>query len=81
MMEVYPQTHSNMKPEARIERECWIISQLFEGYGGYIYEIANRWSFTILFCFAFKGDKFPVDENVIEVVLNMNDGIDWLKNR
>jgi len=70
-----------MKPASRIDRDCWIISQLFDGYGGYVYEFANRWSFAVLFCLAFKGDMFPADENGIEIVLNMNEGINWLKRR
>ena len=69
-----------MKPAARIERECWILSQMFEGYGGYIYEVINRWSHTVSFHFAFKGDRYPDDENEFEVVDDLEDGIYWLKN-
>ena len=69
-----------MKPAARIERECWIVSQLFNGYGCYIYEVVNRWSQAVLFHFAFKGEKWPADENDFETVCNMSDGIYWLKN-
>jgi len=69
-----------MKPAARIERECWILSQLFEGYGGYIYEVINRWSQAVLFHFAFRGERYPNDENEFETVWDLDDGIYWLKN-
>jgi hypothetical protein len=77
-----------MKPPARIERECWIVSQLFEGYNGYVYEVANRWSLAANFVFAFKGNRFPenddelkmmLNDNTFDAVLNIKDGIEWLK--
>ena len=68
-----------MKPAARIERECWIVSQLFEGYGGYIYEVTYRWSGYVLFCFAFIGEKWPGEDD-FETVRDMADGIYWLRN-
>ena len=70
-----------MKPPARIERdECWIVSQLFHGYGGYVYEVAERESLTIYYHFAFRGEQWPTDENEFETVFDLEDGIYWLKN-
>ena len=70
-----------MKPAARIERECWIVNQLFEGYDGYVYEAANRWSGHVVHRFAFKGKRWPDNENEFEDVFDLNDGIYWLKNQ
>jgi len=72
--------HFDMKPAARLERECYIVCQLFDGYGGFVYEVANRWSYAVLFHFAFRGDRWPDDENAFETVCDLKDGIYWLKN-
>ena len=72
--------HFDMKPAARIERGCWILSQLFDGYDGYVYEVINRFTEHVLFHFAFKGKVYPIDVNDFETVLNFEDGIYWLKN-
>ncbi|MDR1122227.1 MAG: hypothetical protein LBM08_15135 [Dysgonamonadaceae bacterium] len=69
-----------MKPSSRIELDCWILSQLFEGYGGYVYEAANRWSKSVYFIFVFKGEKWPDDKTGFEIVMDLVDGIHWLKN-
>ena len=74
-----------MKPAARIERKSCIISQLLEGYGGYIYEVIDRWSGAELFQFAFRGDRwvFPEENHYgtgWDIVHGLNDGIYWLKN-
>lgn len=78
-----------MKPPARIERECWIVSQLFEGYDGYVYEAVNRRSLAVCFHFVIRGNRLPdgdhalermLDEHTFETVLNLKDGIHRLKN-
>jgi len=70
-----------MKPAAKIERDgCWIVSQLFHGYGGFVYEVANKESLVVYFHFAFRGEKWPEDKNDYETVWDLNDGIYWLKN-
>ena len=78
---IYIKHRIDMKPEARIEHDCWILSQLFDGYGGYVYEVANRWSNAVLYCFAFRGDRIPDDDSLFEGVMNLRDGVEWLKKR
>ena len=69
-----------MKPAARIERNCFVLNQLFHGYGGYIYEVVYAYTNSVWWLFSFKGEEWPADENSFELVRDFNDGIYWLKN-
>ena len=75
----------NMIVAARIDAECWIISQMFSGYGGYVYEVLNRWSNANLYYFAFIGDKMPSPDDFetekCEIVLTFDEGIKYLKGK
>ena len=67
-------------PSKIVVRDFWAVSQLFEGYGGYVYEVINPYSNCVYEIFAFIGDKFPTGKDDFEVCWDLNDGIYWLKN-
>jgi len=70
-----------MKPPVRTTMNgFWVVSQLFEGYDGYVYEVVNPCSHHVVELFAFKGEKFPSEDDKFEVFFDLNDGIYWLKN-
>jgi hypothetical protein len=71
-----------MKPFAKKLCDGWInVSQMFEGYGGYVYEMSNIWSGHVLGVFAFVGSAFPESPEDLEFVLNLSDGIKWIKEK
>ena len=60
--------------------DFWTVSQLFEGYGGYVYEVVNPCSGVAYYLLAFNGDKFPSENDKCEVCFDLRDGIYFLKN-